>query len=125
MERRPAWGASALTAFAADCAVWTNEAFGQSLLARGLTLTGDAAAAAAALPQPAGLNPVEIDQLRQARRRTVFLDEQTAGSRWNAGPPKRSFWLNSCFAACGSAESCEGDTPMSRLRNPLISGPQE
>ncbi len=68
-----AWGASALTAFAADCAVWTNEAFGQSLLARGLTLTGDAAAAAAALPQPAGLNPVEIDQLRQARRRTVFL----------------------------------------------------
>ena len=34
---------------------------------------GDAAAAAAALPQPAGLNPVEIDQLRQARRRTVFL----------------------------------------------------
>ena len=68
-----AWGASALTAFAADCAVWTNEAFGQSLLARGLALTGDAAAAAAALPQPAGLNPVEIDQLRQARRRTVFL----------------------------------------------------
>lgn len=67
-----AWGASALTAFAADCAVWTNEAFGQSLLARGLALTGDAAAAAAALPQPAGLNPVEIDQLRQARRRTVF-----------------------------------------------------
>lgn len=68
-----AWGASALTAFAADCAVWTNEAFGQRLLARGLALTGDAAAAAAALPQPAGLNPVEIDQLRQARRRTVFL----------------------------------------------------
>lgn len=71
-----AWGASALTAFAADCAVWANEAFGQSLLARGLALTGDAAAAAAAaaaLPQPAGLNPVEIDQLRQARRRTVFL----------------------------------------------------
>ena len=34
-----AWGASALTAFAADCAVWTNEAFGQSLLARGLALT--------------------------------------------------------------------------------------
>ena len=68
-----AWGASALTAFAADCAVWTNEAFGQSLLARGLALTGDAAAAAAALPQPVGLNPVEIDQLRQARRRTVFL----------------------------------------------------
>lgn len=68
-----AWGASALTAFAADCTVWTNEAFGQSLLARGLALTGDAAAAAAALPQPAGLNPVEIDQLRQARRRTVFL----------------------------------------------------
>lgn len=68
-----AWGASALTAFAADCAVWANEAFGQSLLSRGLALTGDAAAAAAALPQPAGLNPVEIDQLRQARRRTVFL----------------------------------------------------
>ena len=68
-----AWGASALTAFAADCAVWANEAFGQSLLARGLALMGDAAAAAAALPQPAGLNPVEIDQLRQARRRTVFL----------------------------------------------------
>lgn len=68
-----AWGASALTAFAADCAVLANEAFGQSLLARGLALTGDAAAAAAALPQPAGLNPVEIDQLRQARRRTVFL----------------------------------------------------
>lgn len=68
-----AWGASALTAFAADCAVWANEAFGQRLLARGLALTGDAAAAAAALPQPAGLNPVEIDQLRQARRRTVFL----------------------------------------------------
>lgn len=68
-----AWGASALTAFAADCAVWANEAFGQSLLARGLALTGDAAAAAAALPQPAGLNPVEIDQMRQARRRTVFL----------------------------------------------------
>lgn len=68
-----AWGASALTAFAADCAVWTNEAFGQRLLARGLALTGDAAAAAAALPKPAGLNPVEIDQLRQARRRTVFL----------------------------------------------------
>lgn len=68
-----AWGASALTSFAADCAVWANEAFGQSLLARGLALTGDAAAAAAALPQPAGLNPVEIDQLRQARRRTVFL----------------------------------------------------
>ena len=68
-----AWGASALTAFAADCAVWTNEAFGQSLLARGLALTGDAAAAAAALPQPVELNPVEIDQLRQARRRTVFL----------------------------------------------------
>ena len=68
-----AWGASALTAFAADCAVWANEAFGQRLLARGLALTGDAAAAATALPQPAGLNPVEIDQLRQARRRTVFL----------------------------------------------------
>lgn len=68
-----AWGASALTAFAADCAVWANEAFGQRLLARGLALMGDAAAAAAALPQPAGLNPVEIDQLRQARRRTVFL----------------------------------------------------
>lgn len=34
---------------------------------------GDAAAAASALPQPAGLNPVEIDELRQARRRTVFL----------------------------------------------------
>ena len=68
-----AWGASALTAFAADCAVWTNEAFGQSLLARGLALTGYAAAAAASLSQPAGLNPVEIDQLRQARRRTVFL----------------------------------------------------
>lgn len=68
-----AWGASALTAFAADCAVWANEAFGQSLLARGLALTGDVAAAAAALPQAAGLNPVEIDQLRQARRRTVFL----------------------------------------------------
>ena len=33
-------GRLALTAFAADCAVWTNEAFGQSLLARGLTLTG-------------------------------------------------------------------------------------
>lgn len=68
-----AWGASALAAFAADCAVWANEAFGQRLLARGLALTGDAAAAASALPQPAGLNPVEIDQLRQARRRTVFL----------------------------------------------------
>jgi len=68
-----AWGASALTAFAADCAVWTNEAFGQRLLARGLALMGDASAAAAALPQPAGLNPVEIDELRQARRRTVFL----------------------------------------------------
>lgn len=68
-----AWGASALTAFAADCAVWANEAFGQRLLARGLALMGDAAAAASALPQPAGLNPVEIDQLRQARRRTVFL----------------------------------------------------
>lgn len=68
-----AWGASALTAFAADCAVWANEAFGQRLLARGLALMGDAAAAAAALPQPAGLNPVEINQLRQARRRTVFL----------------------------------------------------
>lgn len=68
-----AWGASALTAFAADCALWANEAFGQRLLARGLALTGDAAAAAAALPQPAGLNPVEIDHLRQARRRTVFL----------------------------------------------------
>lgn len=68
-----AWGALALTAFAADCAVWANEAFGQRLLARGLALTGDAAAAASALPQPAGLNPVEIDQLRQARRRTVFL----------------------------------------------------
>ena len=68
-----AWGASALTAFAADCAVWANEAFGQSLLARGLALMGNASAAAAALPQPAGLNPVEIDLLRQARRRTVFL----------------------------------------------------
>ena len=68
-----AWGASALTAFAADCAVWANEAFGQSLLACGLALMGDASAAAAALPQPAGLNPVEIDVLRQARRRTVFL----------------------------------------------------
>lgn len=68
-----AWGASALTAFVADCAVWANEAFGQSLLARGLALMGDASAAAAALPQPAGLNPVEIDELRQARRRTVFL----------------------------------------------------
>lgn len=68
-----AWGALALMAFAADCAVWANEAFGQRLLARGLALTGDAAAAAAALPQPAGLNPIEIDQLRQARRRTVFL----------------------------------------------------
>lgn len=68
-----AWGASALTAFAADCAVWANEAFGQRLLARGLALMGDAAAAAAALPQPAGLNPVEINQLRQARQRTVFL----------------------------------------------------
>lgn len=63
-----AWGASALTAFAADCAVWANEAFGQSLLARGLALMGTRQ-----LPQPAGLNPVEIDQLRQARRRTVFL----------------------------------------------------
>ena len=41
-----AWGASALTAFAADCAVWANEAFGQRLLARGLALMGDAAAAA-------------------------------------------------------------------------------
>ena len=68
-----AWGASALTAFAADCAVWANEAFGQSLLARGLALMGNASAAAAALLQPAGLNPVEIDLLRQARRRTVFL----------------------------------------------------
>lgn len=68
-----AWGASALTAFAADCALWANEAFGQRLLARGLALMGDAAAAASALPQPAGLNPVEIDELRQARRRTVFL----------------------------------------------------
>ncbi len=68
-----AWGASALTAFAVDCAVWANEAFGQSLLARGLALMGNASAAAAALPQPAGLNPVEIDLLRQARRRTVFL----------------------------------------------------
>lgn len=68
-----AWGASALTTFAADCAVWANEAFGQSLLARGLALMGNASAAAAALPQPAGLNPVEIDLLRQARRRTVFL----------------------------------------------------
>lgn len=68
-----AWGASVLTAFAADCAVWANEAFGQSLLACGLALMGDASAAAAALPQPAGLNPVEIDVLRQARRRTVFL----------------------------------------------------
>lgn len=68
-----AWGASALTAFAADCALWANEAFGQRLLARGLALMGDAAAAAAALPQPARLNPVEIDELRQARRRTVFL----------------------------------------------------
>ena len=68
-----AWGASVLTAFAADCAVWANEAFGQSLLARGLALMGNASAAAAALPQPAGLNPVEIDLLRQARRRTVFL----------------------------------------------------
>lgn len=68
-----AWGASALTAFAADCAGWANEAFGQSLLARGLALMGNASAAAAALPQPAGLNPVEIDLLRQARRRTVFL----------------------------------------------------
>ena len=68
-----AWGASALTAFAADCAVWANEAFGQSLLARGLALMGNASAAAATLPQPAGLNPVEIDLLRQARRRTVFL----------------------------------------------------
>lgn len=68
-----AWGASALTAFAADCALWVNETFGQGLLVRGLALMGDASAAAAALPQPAGLNPVEIDQLRQARRRTVFL----------------------------------------------------
>ena len=46
-----AWGASALTAFAADCAVWANEAFGQSLLARGLALMGDAAAAAAGRAQ--------------------------------------------------------------------------
>lgn len=46
-----AWGASALTSFAADCAVWANEAFGQSLLARGLALTGDAAAAAAGRTQ--------------------------------------------------------------------------
>ena len=37
-----AWGASVLTAFAADCAVWANEAFGQSLLACGLALMGDA-----------------------------------------------------------------------------------
>lgn len=73
-----AWGASALTAFAADCAVWANEAFGQSLLARGLALMGNASAAAAALPQPAGLNPVEIDLLRQARRRTVFLGAPAA-----------------------------------------------
>ena len=35
-----AWGASVLTAFAADCAVWANEAFGQSLLACGLALMG-------------------------------------------------------------------------------------
>lgn len=50
-----AWGASVLTAFAADCAVWANEAFGQSLLACGLALMGDASAAAAALPQADGL----------------------------------------------------------------------
>ena len=46
-----AWGASVLTAFAADCAVWANEAFGQSLLACGLALMGDASAAAAGRTQ--------------------------------------------------------------------------